>query len=792
MYIGNICSNITPAFYHANTDLPLEPKRDGESYLWTMSDIYDSAVDAVYSLDKEYYIGTLELNVSGALEVSVFVDGVKVSVKSTSAPVYVGLAGSELTVRLRGNVANMRLDGVKMFGFCPSDGEPFLIPQPKSITHKSNRVKIGCISGEGDDGVFVKSFFEEGLKERLEGVPCGEGVSLSFIVDPTDENESYSISVSKNGAVIVGASRIAILWGACRLFDLWDEGTLPVIEIKDKPDVPMRGFHMGLPRVDRIDFAKRLVKYVLLPLGYNHIILEFNGDMRYDSHPEITEKWLESEKLFREGKGKRVMHADIGADGTALEKSEVRELVEYIESYGIEVIPEVQTLSHIEYITNAHPELAELGKYFLEKCDVDLDKLRSENYVPEISDTNDSGINHPNIFDHCYCPRHKGCMDIVFDIIDEVVEVVRPRRYVHIGHDEVYHIGLCRDCREKGAPRVYVEHVKALHAYLAKKGLKTMLWSDMLHTDMYYTGEEYDFVRRELPKDLMLLDFTWYYHLDKDIEDFLLPEGYEIMMGNLYSSHYPRFAERIKKNGMVGGEVSTWTAVSEEQFALNGKFFDLPYTAEMLWNAYGYDERNRPSLTTLIGQLVIPEMRDLMHGRYDLYLATDIDSAEPVGTFPGSDARVPSELSYLELVEPKGEIEVEKSFDRLIFAHATVNPAPRICWQDLVPVGKYTVVYSDGESVDIPVDYAGGILHTGACFGLPMPQHYYRHQGYVGTWFADPVYEYRTNEGSPILLLGQIWDNPKPEKIISSISYTPSEKDYAILVSAGVLGVKLD
>ena len=60
-----------------------------------------------------------------------------------------------------------------------------------------------------------------------------------------------------------------------------------------------------------------------------------------------------------------------------------------------------------------------------------------------------------------------------------------------------------------------------------------------------------------------------------------------------------------------------------------------------------------------------------------------------------------------------------------------------------------------------------------------------------GTYFADPTYEYRTPEGEPILLLGQVWDNPKPEKVIASISYTPVKGDYAVLLSAGVLGVKL-
>jgi hypothetical protein len=72
-----------------------------------------------------------------------------------------------------------------------------------------------------------------------------------------------------------------------------------------------------------------------------------------------------------------------------------------------------------------------------------------------------------------------------------------------------------------------------------------------------------------------------------------------------------------------------------------------------------------------------------------------------------------------------------------------------------------------------------------------MPDNYYRHQGYVGTWFADPTYEYRTAEGKPVLLLGQVWDNPHPEKTISHITYTPDSKDFAVLLSGGVLGVSV-
>ena len=179
-----------------------------------------------------------------------------------------------------------------------------------------------------------------------------------------------------------------------------------------------------------------------------------------------------------------------------------------------------------------------------------------------------------------------------------------------------------------------------------------------------------------------------------------------------------------------------------------------------------------------------------MHGRYDLYLATDLDTAELVGSFNGRRDRIPEELEYLGLTEPNEELNVNGRFDRLIFEHATLNPAPRICWQELYHVGDYTVHYEDGESVSVPVISSGGVLYINSHYGIPMPDNYYRHQGYVGTWFADPTYEYRTAEGKPILLLGQVWDNPHPEKTIANITYTPDKKDYAVLLSAGVLGIK--
>ena len=774
MYIGKLKIDSEPKFYLANTQRTHNPERDANGYVWKWGNLFDCAVDIKYDLGKECYIGSAELGISGAGEVCIIVDGVKAAVHDASKPVHVNLCGKELIIRARGKFSDLHFKGVEIFGFYPDDKEPLILPQPKKLEYTDKRVKIGSLSASSVDGMYALDFLTDSLTERYEKLPDGSGISLSFTISPEYEDERYTVTVTENEATVTASTRLALLWGACKVIDLWDGATLPTITINDKPDVPMRGFHMGLPTTDNIDFVKKFIRYVLLPYGYNHVIIEFNGAMRFDRHPEISQKWVESEQLYREGKGARVMHADIGAEGTVLEKAQVREIIDVLDEYGIEVIPEVQTLAHIEYITNAYPEFAELGKFAKTATPEEIKRVK-----------------HAHVADHCYCPHNEKCMQIVYDIMDEIIEVVKPKRYVHIGHDEVYHLGLCPECKKKGAPQVYIEHVTKLHDRLAEMGYKTMLWSDMFHTQMYYTGPDFDCVKRELPKDLVLLDFTWYFHLDKDIEDSLLPEGYKIVMGNLYSSHYPRFASRIAKDGMIGGQVSTWTAVSEKKFGEHGKFFDLPYTAEMLWNAYSYNESNRAALTALIGQCIIPEVRDLMHGRYDLYLATDTDTEEVVGNFPGSDVRVPDELAYLGLTEPMDAMTVGGKYDRLIFEHATLNPSPRICWQDLTPVGAYTVTYDDGESVSVPVLSAAGILYVTSHYGLPMPDNYYRHQGYVGTYFADPTYEYRTAEGAPILLLGQVWDNPHPDKIIAKISYEASKDDYAVLLSAGVLGVKL-
>ncbi len=143
------------------------------------------------------------------------------------------------------------------------------------------------------------------------------------------------------------------------LVQLVDNGDLPVCTVEDRPFMPFRGVHLYLPGVDQLNFTKRLIKYILSPSGYNHIILEIGAAMRLESHPELNEAYVNAVQKSRSGQWPALPHQEVGGGGI-LEKDQVRDLVAYARRFGIEVIPDIQSLSHVPYQTLAHPEIAEI------------------------------------------------------------------------------------------------------------------------------------------------------------------------------------------------------------------------------------------------------------------------------------------------------------------------------------------------------------------------------------------------------------------------------------------------
>ena len=111
-------------------------------------------------------------------------------------------------------------------------------------------------------------------------------------------------------------------------------------------------------------------------------------------------------------------------------------------------------------------------------------------------------------------------------------------------------------------------------------------------------------------------------------------------------------------------------------------------------------------------------------------------------------------------------IPVDDAYDSLVFLHAASKNVHRIPWQDPVQIGSYIVEYDDGSELEIPVEYGANIGVWSMRYAEPLKHSYYRHQGYISTYFADPM-QSKTPDGRDITLYAYEWINPYKDKVSS-------------------------
>jgi len=782
MYIG-LLSHGALSFTHADSSVPFPPSStENGIYQWSWDTLFDSVLDVSTRLDQSAFVGTvvLDLENSHAVKaVEVLADQKTVGVyraeseKSVGGEIVIpaGVTANGITVRLFANMETLTLKSLQILG-AHDDGKPLVWPQPKSLSVCKERTPIGSIEAQSSDPdeCYAATFLRERLAERY-GISEAEGGMRVRLVKDTScayDRERYTLHTEGDTVTITAASRLALLYGADTLLQTASRDGIAPIEVDDQPSKEFRGLHIGLPSRENFDFVKRLFRYFVVPLRFNLLIVQFTAGMRFDKHPEISEAWLRADKNYKEGIQPRMPHASMIANGEVLEKHEVTDLLDSARELGLEIVPEIQSFGHVQYITYAHPELAER----IETPDGDVDS-RADDVKPV------------GFYPHCYCPSLQASYDLIYDIIDEIVEVAKPPRYVHMGHDEIHHIGRCHRCQAQNPTDLYVKHVTAMYEYLKKKGLNMMIWSDMIHTDpnrKYYVPD----ARERLPRDILMLDFVWYFRPESDIEEELLPFGYQLAVGNLYSSHFTRYRSRINKDGMIGGQISLWLAAEENESGQKGKWWDMMYLSQMLWNPETYEEHNRATYSHVIAKHLQPLLRDELRGTHTPNGYTSV-------TLPAPDQSNPTfrKLSTLcpeAILWENGRINVNATFDRLVFEHATAWNLPIDAWAEPQTIGAYVITYEDGTETRADVKYAKNILCYTRRYGFPMPYKYYRHTGYVGTWFADPVYQGHAEDGSPLCITGFVWDNPNPQKKIASITYCPMENDCCGLILAGIQG----
>ena len=658
-------------------------------------------------------------------------------------------------------LSDVIIESIELCGADLSEEAQNIYPTPAEMSLDGESFPIAdfdTVSADCEAGAAAIPVLREKLAEVADvSLADSEDAMIRLLENTEIAAGGYRLTVSVDGIELEASDLRGFVQGVETLIKLIDGGEIPSCDIEDAPFCDFRGVHLFLPAPDQMDFCKRLIKYLLSPMGYNHIIMEIAGAMRLETHPEINEAHLEANRRAEAGEWPPFPHGSVGGQ-QVVEKDDIRDLCEYARRFGIEIIPEIQSLGHVQFMTQAYPEIAERP---------------ADAPTFEATDERLADVPPSEFYAHCYCPSNPMSYEILFDLIDEIVEVFKPKEYVHMGHDEVYKIGVCPVCRERDPADLFAEDVLCIRDYLDSLGLKMMIWSDMLQpVTKYKTPSAISMI----PKDVVMLDFIWYFHVDKDIEDNLLSRGFSVIAGNMYSSHYPRYESRIRKAGMMGAQVSAWVPTCEESLAREGKLYDFLYSAEMLWSER-YTSHARYSYDRIISAL-LPRLREQL--RDVRYPSLGAHEEKILCNAGGFDPACP-ELGL--------ELEIGDTFDSLVIEHTASRLRHRLPWKPLEVIGRYAVTYEDGEEAEIPVTYAGNIGHYARRHHQPFTHQYYRHNGYITAWETDGIEE-RQEAGEVVTVYRYEWINPRPNVAIASMTYCPADEGIGDVFVSRVVGIR--
>jgi hexosaminidase len=83
------------------------------------------------------------------------------------------------------------------------------------------------------------------------------------------------------------------------------------------------------------------------------------------------------------------------------------------------------------------------------------------------------------------CPTNNRSTELIRDMIDQIMELHPDIKYLHIGSDEVYHIGVCPLCQDRmsrtniDVSHLFLQHVKSVAKYVVDTHhVKPLMWDD--------------------------------------------------------------------------------------------------------------------------------------------------------------------------------------------------------------------------------------------------------------------------------------------------------------------------
>ncbi|HKM29525.1 MAG TPA: family 20 glycosylhydrolase, partial [Bacilli bacterium] len=257
---------------------------------------------------------------------------------------------------------------------------------------------------------------------------------------------------------------------------------IPELTINDYPKYAHRGFMIDCSRhfFTVTEIKKQIAVMALLKLNIFHWHLTDDQGWRIaiKKYPLLTEY----------GAKRLQTRNDKTEVGGYYTQDEIKEIVLFCQTRGIDVIPEIDMPGHFTAACSAYPELL---------C------TRQKVAVAE----------HFGILPNIACAGRDFTYQFCYDVLNEVCELF-PYAYIHIGGDEALKINwlTCPDCLAKmqtenlATPEALETYfLNKMASYLMAKGKKVICWNDGISSDkidrniiMHYWKDNAEFTKQAI------------------------------------------------------------------------------------------------------------------------------------------------------------------------------------------------------------------------------------------------------------------------------------------------------
>lgn len=239
--------------------------------------------------------------------------------------------------------------------------------------------------------------------------------------------------------------------------------------------LPLRVVQLDLARqMETLDFIKSFADHASAN-GFNALALYLEARVRTASFPYPSED-------------------------ESYSPEQIREIVEYAEGKGMEVIPVVSTLGHAQLFLR-HPEM-----------------------VP-LAETRPPFVGRFGPGEHkAFCPSQAETHAFLKRYLAEIAELF-PSDYFHIGCDETWDMACCDLCSARlaeGEHRIFSEHIRNMHAIVSGElGKRVIIWDDMVF--------QYPEILSDLPRDIVMACWQYQNHVNPPTGHFFHKEAVDLL-----------------------------------------------------------------------------------------------------------------------------------------------------------------------------------------------------------------------------------------------------------------------